>query len=71
MSTITTAEVNKKLGLSLSTDFIKNTLEVEPAEIGRAGHPRWWQEDLPLIRNLLVDHLQALKFDAPEDDDEL
>ena len=56
-NTITTGELAKHFGIGLNADFVKDTLGFRPAEVGRAGHPRWDVNDVPRIGEALKHHL--------------
>lgn len=63
-NTITTGELNAHFGVNMTADFLKETLDIEPAEVGRAGHPRWFVIDVPHIADRLVSHITS-RGDAP------
>lgn len=70
-NTITTGELAKHFGIGLNADFVKDDLEIEPAEIARAGHPRWHVHDIPAIGEALAAHISgranaAFKASAPK-----
>lgn len=58
-NTITTGELNAHFGVNMTADFLKDTLEIEPAEVGRAGHPRWHVTDVPAIGAALREHITS------------
>lgn len=57
-TTITTGDLNKHFGVSMTTDFVKE-LGFTPAETARAGHPRWAITDVPAIGAKLLEHIGA------------
>lgn len=57
-TTITTGDLNKHFGVSMTTDFVKE-LGFTPAETARAGHPRWAISDVPTIGATLIEHIGA------------
>lgn len=57
-TTITTGDLNKHFGVSMTTDFVKE-LGFTPAETARAGHPRWAITDVPAIGATLLEHIGA------------
>ncbi len=85
--TITTTDLNQKLGFVLTADFIARKLRVAPAEIVK-GKPRWSHENCRSICYQLRQHLTqdgldfriadelpdqpaAVKPTQEDDDDEL
>lgn len=57
-TTITTGDLNKHFGVSMTTDFVKE-LGFTPAETARAGHPRWAISDVPAIGAALRDRVAS------------
>lgn len=56
-TTITTGDLNKHFGVTMTTEFIKEVLGFQPAETARAGHPRWALDDVPKIGIALESHV--------------